>query len=77
VRREADALVGPYPAEQGLREELEVFAAAERQCCSFGESEVEQDTDQLFLRIRSNPDGLAAIAALFRADRRSGNGYHG
>ena len=67
VGREADALVVAYPAGQGVREELETLAAAERQCCSFAEWEVEHGTDRVLLRIRSHPDGLAAIAALFGA----------
>src|SRR5436190_18140175 len=58
VGREADALVVAYPAGHGVREELQVLAAAERECCSFAEWEVEQDADRVVLRIRSHPDGL-------------------
>ena len=65
VVREDDALVVAYPAGRGVREELDVLAAAERQCCSFADWEVEQDRDRVVMRIRSQPEGLAAIAALF------------
>lgn len=65
VARKADALLVAYPAGPGVREELEVLAAAERECCSFAEWEVEQDGERVVLRIRSHGDGLAAIAALF------------
>ena len=69
LRREADAVVVAYPAGQGVREELEALAAAERECCSFAEWEVEQDADRVVLRVRSEPEGLEAIAVLFGADR--------
>jgi len=65
VAREADALLVAYPAGRGVREELEVLAAAERRCCSFAQWEVEQDGDRVILRIRSHAHGLAAIASLF------------
>lgn len=68
VRREPEALVVAYPAGSGVREELEALAAAERQCCAFAEWEVSQDTDRVVLRIASDRDGLAAIAALFGTD---------
>jgi hypothetical protein len=66
--READALVVAYPTGHGVREELEALAAAERRCCSFAEWEVEQEPDRVVLRIRSHPDGLAAIVSLFGGD---------
>jgi hypothetical protein len=77
VEREADVLVVAYPAGQSVAEELEVLAAAERQCCSFAEWEVEQDTDRVILRISSHPDGLAAIAALFDDRLTVGQRGHG
>jgi hypothetical protein len=60
-------LVVAYPAGQGVREELEALATAERQCCSFAEWGVEEEADRVVLRVRSHPDGLAAIATLFGA----------
>ncbi len=76
VGRDADAIVVAYPAGQGVREELELLAAAERECCLFAEWEVEQHADRVVLRIRSHPDGLVAIAALLGADSPSGTGDH-
>jgi hypothetical protein len=65
VGREADALVVTFPAGRRVREELEALAAAERRCCAFAEWEVEPEVDHVVLRIRSHPDGLAALSALF------------
>lgn len=77
VGREADTLVVVYPAGEGVAEELEALAAAERQCCSFAGWEVEQDTNRVVLRIRSHPEGLAPIAALVGVDLPSASGDHG
>jgi hypothetical protein len=65
VEREADALVVTFPAGRGVREELEALAAGERRCCAFAEWEVEPEVDHVVLRIRSHPDGVAALSALF------------
>ncbi len=68
VEREAEALVVRYPSGDGVHEELEWLAAAERRCCSFADWEVAPEEDHTVLRIRSHPDGLEAIAELFNAD---------
>lgn len=68
VSREADALVVAYPDGPGVRDELDELAAAERECCSFADWDVESDADRVILRIRSEPAGLAAIGAIFGAD---------
>lgn len=64
VGRQADALVVTYPAGPGLQEELELLAAAERECCSFVGWEVRREDDRLVLTIRGGAEGLAAIEAL-------------
>jgi hypothetical protein len=67
ARRDGDRLVVRYRGEQGVREELEALAAAERQCCSFADWEVAPEGDQVILRIVSNTDGIDALAELFGA----------
>lgn len=66
LRREGDRLVVRFRRRPGVREELDALAAAERECCSFAEWEVTQDADHVVLTVRSEPDGLATVAALFR-----------
>jgi hypothetical protein len=67
VTREADALVVAYPSTPGTREELELLAHAERECCSFAEWDVQPAADHVLLRITAGTEGLAAIAPLFGA----------
>jgi hypothetical protein len=67
VRRETHQLVARYATEPAARAELDTLAAAERDCCSFAEWDVRQDADDLILCVRAEPDGVAAIAALFGA----------
>jgi MerR family transcriptional regulator, copper efflux regulator len=68
VRRGAHELVVLYPSGWAVRDELEALAAAERRCCSFADWEVTQAADHVALRVRSDTDGLAAIAAVFGTD---------
>jgi MerR family copper efflux transcriptional regulator len=65
ARRDADRLIVRYRNEQGVREELDALAAAERQCCSFADWKVAQEGGHVVLRIASSPDGIAALAELF------------
>jgi hypothetical protein len=65
ARRDGDRLVVRYRDEPGVREELDVLARAERQCCSFAHWDVAQEGGHVVLRIISNPDGIAALAELF------------
>ena len=74
VRRDPHQVVVLYRPGAGVREELDALAAAERECCSFAEWDVTQDTDHIALTIRSEPHGLAAITELFAA-RAVGQGH--
>jgi hypothetical protein len=65
VRRTADRLVVLYQARSGVQEELEALVAAERECCAFANWEVSRDSEHVVLRIRSDPQGIAAIVAAF------------
>lgn len=85
VRRHAGELVVAYPTVPGVREELEVLAAAERQCCSFAEWEVGQTRTRscfgldLTLPVwqqsprRSAPADVRASAAMPVLPERSGS----
>jgi hypothetical protein len=65
VHRGDDQVVVRYHRRPGV---LEALAAAERRCCSFADWEVTHDTEHAELHIQSNPEGLAAIAALLIAE---------
>jgi hypothetical protein len=66
--RETDELIIRYQLRSGVREELEALVAAERECCAFADWEVSLDAGDVLLRVRSTPDGVAAIAAMFEAE---------
>jgi hypothetical protein len=68
ARRDGDRLVVRYRDDQGVREELDALAAAERQCCSFADWGVAQEGGHVVLRIASSPDGIASLAELFRVE---------
>lgn len=65
VRRMSDQLVVRYRSQRGVRQQLEALVAAERECCSFADWEVTQDSEHVLLRIRSDAQGLAAIVGAF------------
>jgi hypothetical protein len=68
ARMVGGALEVRYPSGPGVRQELEVLAAAERSCCGFVTWEVSDERGQPVLRVRAPsgaPDTLAPIAALF------------
>ncbi len=67
VERTPDHLVVRYRSGAGVQHELETLAEAERECCPFAAWEVSQDQEQVILRIRSDAQGLAAIASAFGA----------
>ncbi len=67
VRRESTQIVVRYRRRPGVLDELEALAAAERQCCSFAEWHVIRDSEYAELHIRSDPESLAAIEALWVA----------
>lgn len=70
ARRSAHRLEVRYEPEQGVRDELEALAVAERQCCSFLAWEVSDDGGRPVLLVTADsgaPGDLAAIAALFGA----------
>jgi hypothetical protein len=55
----------------GVREELEAFAAAERQCCAFVAWTVTEEASRLVLRVvadAATPDDVASIAACSAPD---------
>jgi hypothetical protein len=67
VRRSPGEVVVRYEPRCGLYEELESLVAAERECCAFAEWEVTRDPENVVLRIRADPQGLAAIVDAFRS----------
>jgi hypothetical protein len=68
VQRLPDELVVRYRPQPGVAHELEALVAAERECCSFADWQLTQDSEHLLLRIRSDAQGLAAIVGAFGGD---------
>ncbi len=68
VQRTPDQLVVLYRSEAGVQEELEALVVAERECCSFAQWEVSHTQEHVILRIRSDAEGLDAIAGVFGGD---------
>ncbi|MGA2014411.1 MAG: hypothetical protein ABSH51_28325 [Solirubrobacteraceae bacterium] len=70
ARRAGHRLEVAYRVEPGVREELEALVAAERQCCSFVDWELEHAGDRIIVRVASDParaDDVESVAALFCA----------
>jgi hypothetical protein len=57
-----------WPAEPGVRDELDELVAAERDCCGFASWNVARQGDEIVLRVSSSGgrvDEVAALAAIF------------
>ncbi len=65
VQRTTDELVVRYRPQPEVAQELEALVAAERECCSFADWQLTQDSEHLLLRIRSDAQGLDAIVGAF------------
>lgn len=67
-----DGLLIRFRDEPAVERELRALATAESACCSWARWQVRRDGGELVLDVRSEPEGAAALHAMFRAGGAQG-----
>ena len=62
----ADGLELRFRDEAAVERELRELASVESRCCAWARWEVDRANGELVLRVRSAPEGAAALHAMFR-----------
>jgi hypothetical protein len=68
----ADGLELRFRDEAAVERELRELASVESRCCAWARWEVDRANGELVLRVRSTPEGAAALHAMFRPDGVTG-----